>query len=358
MRRPTQTFAPALAVVAVACSPSPEPFNGWTLPELTATEGFSLRLEEGALKAGEESQNCYFVRVPDLNNGAPVWLTRVNIAVNPGSHHMNVFRVKTIIDLDPAKGEAIKLGKFDATLVRGYADFANNPCWHSANWADWPLVANSQNSEPGNPYTNWQLPENVGIKLDPGEMLMVQTHYVNLGAQLTPYGAHVGINFHQGSAVPSMEMGSLFATQQSIRVCRSQATAKFSGTCRFPRGQVTIAAANGHFHSRGRKFEVFAWDGQSAEQPPTPFYVSNNWDEPPMARGLDVKPPMGGGVWWNCSYQWIPPVADSCDEVNAKDPLKGDDCCYTFGGNVDVGEHCNLFLYYYPRVENTDVFCL
>jgi hypothetical protein len=65
----------------------------------------------------------------------------------------------------------------------------------------------------------------------------------------------------------------------------------------------------------------------------------------------------GGGVWWDCQYRWHEPVNESCDDVNAKDPLGQNDCCYTFGGNVDVGEHCNLFLYYYPRVENADVFC-
>ncbi|MFO0722131.1 MAG: hypothetical protein U1E65_00020 [Myxococcota bacterium] len=349
-----------LAGAVAACSPKeePPPFDGWTLESLTGTDGFSIRVGEGALKPGEESQNCYFMHVPDINNGGPVWMTRVKIAANPGTHHINVFRVKTVIDLDPTKGEPMKIGDYDATLVRGYADFAGNPCWHSANWADWPLVANSQHSNPLDPYTDWKLPTDVGIKFEPGEMIMIQTHYVNLGKQLTPYGAQVGINFYQSNPKPTVEMGSLFATQQSIRICQSTPTAKFSGTCRFPKGQVTIAATNGHFHSRGKKFEVFAWDGKSAEQPAAPFYTSNAWDDPPMARDLDVKPPDGGGVWWNCSYQWVPPTVDSCNDVNAKDPLKQGDCCYTFGGNVDVGEHCNLFLYYYPRVDNSDVFCL
>ena len=34
-----------------------------------------------------------------------------------------------------------------------------------------------------------------------------------------------------------------------------------------------------------------------------------------------------------------------------------DSCLAGFGGNTDVGEHCNVFLYYYPKVD-TDVFCL
>jgi hypothetical protein len=340
---------------------SDDGFTGWTLEDLTADQGFSIRIPQRELEPGTEDQNCYFLRVPDLNHGQDFFVSRVHTAQNPGSHHMNVFRVKTVLGLRPEDGEPIQLGPYAATVVRGGEDYAHNPCWKSANWADWPLIANSQASTAEDPYTDWRLPEGVGIRLTPGEMLMVQTHYVNTSVQPTPHGSKVGINFHRfpGSGNP-VEMGSLFATQQSIRICRSNPHVTFSGACRFPRGQVTIAAANGHFHSRGKSFSVFSWDGKSDTQPPMSdeFYVSDRWDEPPMKTDIDVKPPVGGGVWWNCEYQWqAPPPEGSCDQVDAKDPQHQGDCCYTFGGNTDVGEHCNLFLYYYPKVDSTDVFC-
>ena len=63
------------------------------------------------------------------------------------------------------------------------------------------------------------------------------------------------------------------------------------------------------------------------------------------------------GIWWDCAYRWVKPTEFTCDEVDAKDPSPNKDCCYTFGGNTDVGEHCNVFLYYYPKVD-TDIFCL
>lgn len=352
----------SLGVAACGSTPVEEPqFQPWTLPDLTDEEGLSLRLPAEDIPAATESQNCYFIRVPDLNGGKDFFVEKVHMAINPGSHHMNVFRVKTIGSLRPEDGEPIKIGPYDATLVKGYDDFFGNPCWDSAAWADWPLVANSQNSEPENPYTEWQLPENVGIRFSPGEMLMIQTHYVNTSIQAAPAGGKVGINFHRwrGADEP-MEMGSLFATKQTIRVCRSQGTAQYSGTCSFPPGQqVTISAANGHFHSRGKKFSIYTWDGQSITQPPAEhmFYESSSWDHPPMTTGIDVPAPMGGGVWYTCDFQWLPPTPGTCDEVDAKDPEKAGDCCYTFGGNTDVGEHCNVFLYYYPRVDENDVFC-
>ncbi len=36
-------------------------------------------------------------------------------------------------------------------------------------------------------------------------------------------------------------------------------------------------------------------------------------------------------------------------------PEDQQDCCYTFGPQVDRNEHCNIFVYYYPRAD--DVSC-
>jgi hypothetical protein len=355
------TLAAPLLLSAPACSgpPGPEPFEPWVLEDLPASRGFSLRVPAFEVPPGRESQNCYFVRVPDLDDGADVLIDQVRTAINPGSHHMNVFRVKTIVNLRPEDGRPVRLGDHDATLIEGSDDYATNPCWASSNWADWPLVANSQHANPDDPYTDWKLPTDVVIRFQPGELLMVQTHYVNTTDQPTLYGANVGINFYKHAGTgPTMDMGTLFATQQSIRICRSNPSVTYSGTCRFP-NPVTIIAANGHFHKRGRELDIFAWDGQTETTPPVTdrFYRSETWDDPPMALDLAVTPAANGGIWWSCGYQWTPPSVVTCDEVNAKDPDQAGDCCYTFGGNTDVGEHCNVFLYYYPRLD-TDVFCI
>lgn len=350
--------AALLTCAQLGCSSDEPSFTPWDLEDLHGVGGFSLRVPEFEVPAGHESQNCYFVKAPDLANGQDYWIDRVVSAINPGSHHVNVFRVKTIIGLDPAQGAPTKLGDYDATVVEGADDYKNNPCWNSSNWADWPLISNSQHANINELTTDWKLPEGVAIRVQAGEMLMVQTHYVNSEDQPTKFGARVGINFYQhpGTDTP-IEMGSLFATQQNIRICRSRPDVTYSGTCKFP-GNVTIAAANGHFHKRGAEFNIFPWDGQSTDHPDpsSMFYQSLAWDDPPMKTDLSVAAPPNGGIWWDCVYHWQEPSQFSCDDVDAKDPLKEGDCCYTFGGITDVGEHCNVFLYYYPKVES-DVFC-
>jgi hypothetical protein len=348
----------ALTTSALGCGDNEIGFTPWVLEDLKSDQGFSLRIPEFEVAAGRESQNCYFVKVPDLDHGKDMWMDRVLTAINPGSHHVNVFRVKTIISLDPAMGTPTSLGDYAATVVEGSDDYKNNPCWGSSNWADWPLVANSQHATIDELETDWKLPDGVAIRFSPGEMLMVQTHYVNSGEQPTLYGGKVGINFyrHQATETP-IEMGSLFATQQSIRICASNPQAPFSGTCKFP-SAVTITAANGHFHKRGKLFRVSAWDGKSINHPPaaSQFYKSDDWNDPPMITGLAIPSPAGAGIWWDCDYQWQPPSQFSCDDVNARDPEQEGDCCYTFGGITDVGEHCNVFVYYYPKIDS-DVFC-
>jgi hypothetical protein len=325
-------------------------YEDWELEDLSGTQGFSLRTPEFDVASGAELQDCYFVAVPDVNgDGSDVWIDRAMTAINPGSHHTNVFRVGEIRMLDPAAGTAIDLGNgLQGTFI------SEGECWKSPNWAGWPIVANSQNSSIDNPYTDWQLPDNVAMRFTPGEMLMLQVHYVNATTQTTPFRGKVGVNFYRTEDVAPMELGTLFATQQSIRICESDPEPSYHGTCALPEGDYTVVAANGHFHSRGRQFDIFAWDGVTTEEPTeAPFYVSEDWAEPPMSLDLDVTLPQNGGIWWTCDFQWAEPEAVDCAALNEVDPQAAGDCCYTFGGKVELNEHCNVFMYYYPKAEGS-----
>ena len=95
----------------------------------------------------------------------------------------------------------------------------------------------------------------------------------------------------------------------------------------------------------------------SGDHPPDAdrFYRSENWNEPPMSIDLDAVVPAGGGVWWDCSYQWREPAA-GCDIVNERDHDQEGNCCYTFGNSAENAEHCNAFVYYWPKVESS-VIC-
>ncbi|HEY5934560.1 MAG TPA: hypothetical protein VIU61_07995 [Kofleriaceae bacterium] len=339
-------------LLLAACSTEPPSTIG-DIETLTPDQGFTIHLTPFQVPPGTEVQDCYFVRVPDLAAGEDLWIDRFKIGQRDGSHHMNVFRVKTIVNLDPDDGTDVTLGDLPAKYIAG------GECRISTNWSDWPLVTNSQQSSPIDPVYDWQLPDGVAQRFTPGELLMVQTHYVNATEQVTPADGEVKVNFYRSVLADPIEMGTLFATQQNIRICRSAPAPTFDGACSFPAGSQThVAAANGHFHARGKQFSIYGWDGTTPERPASDalIYQSESWDEPDMATGLDAVVPPGGGIWWSCEYQWREPGA-GCDEVNRRDGEQEGDCCYTFGNSAESAEHCNVFLYYWPKVDNSDVFC-
>jgi hypothetical protein len=326
-----------------------------------AGQGFQLQSDDTSVPQGTEEQDCYFFEVgavakaAGMDPAAPLDLHRVQIAQRPGSHHMNLFRVRTVVKLGPATGRVQK-------GTNGVGE-----CFKSSNWADWPLVANSQKDG----QVDWTYPEGVANVIQPGEWLMLQTHYVNASTQKTPEDVgHVSINlWTMPAADVKAELGTLFATDQSIRVCRGNPTPTFTASCQIdsPR-PVHIIGANGHFHSRGTQFDMYLWDGKSLGPPraASKFYESDTWDDPPMPHspGLDVTVPAFGGVLYTCSYQWVAPDAasggcgalDQYDEAKNQVPPSQLDCCYAFGPSVDENEHCNAFVYYYPKADDVNCF--
>lgn len=368
MRIAASILVPAvLAACLVACDGDesvdpvvPEPTDLAQLDPPPDGEGFQLETEDVVVPPGVEEQDCYFFKVSELlekagmDPSAPLNLHRVQIAQRDGSHHMNVFRVKTIVNLGPEGG-----------LVQKNQNGVGE-CFKSPNWADWPLIANSQQDG----RLDWTFPDGVANVLQPDEWLMLQTHYVNASTQKTPTEAgRVRINFwHMPQSEITAEMGTLFATNQSIRICQSNPNPVHHSGCQIKSPEpVHIIGANGHFHSRGVQFDMYSWDGVTLSQPAQAarFYSSEAWDDPPMliSPELDIPLQANQGVWYTCSYQWQPPDPSiGCSGLDQYDKMKNGtadenlDCCYTFGPVVDRNEHCNAFVYYYPKQDDVNCF--
>ncbi len=366
---PAVLVAASMAVFGAGCSgqspadkPGPDagpssgdagPSNPATLAPPGAGQGVQMKTPSFVVAAGTEVQNCYFFKVSDLETAAglpadqSIWVSRVQVVETQGSHHMNVFRVRTVVNLDPTMGPVTGLN-------------GAGQCFVSSNWADWPLLANTQQAGD----EDWSYPKGVANELSPDEWLMVQTHYVNASTQTTPGGGQVAVNLWTVPADQvTAQLGTLFATDQNIAVCMSNPTPTYSSGCQFNSPTpVTIVGANGHFHSRGTEFDMYTWDGTTTTTPAVAdrFYQSLNWSDPPMAHSpaLEVTVPANGGVWYSCAYRWEPPPGSlTCDNLNSVDAMKHPndpqgDCCYTFGPIVEENEHCNAFVYYYPKQDN------
>jgi hypothetical protein len=346
MLRTVLAFTVALAVTS--CSSSPKTSNGdVVLDPPPAGMGFQLGTPSFDVPAGTEVQKCYFFTVPGTGT-APIWISRTDATQNPGSHHFNVFRVKTVVNLNGNNGDLVDGGQ----------------CWISSNWADWPLVTNLQESSPGHNEVDWKLPDGVAYQFTPGEKLMLQIHYVNATTQQTPGKGKALVNFwnYTGSGTP-MELGTVFATNQNIRICPGDMDVKFNTTCRFARtGPVTILGANGHFHSRGVEFDMNAVDANNNPMGSN-FYTSMVWNDPPFNTALNVQVPQNGGVGWTCAYNYEKPAAACADPTKNNCTVSdgtctdaSSTCCISFGGHVEFQEHCNAFVYYYPKTDNASCF--
>ena len=96
--------------------------------------------------------------------------------------------------------------------------------------------------------------------------------------QGTPDGVgQVGINLWTiDPSQVTAQIGTLFATNQNIRICQHNSTPTYSASCQFNSPQpVTVVGANGHFHSRGKEFDIFAWDGTSTTPDPSQRALAN-----------------------------------------------------------------------------------
>ncbi len=283
--------------------------------------GFQLVVGPFEVPPSSELQDCYYFRAP-----SDVWVHQFEIAQNPGTHHMNMFRVN-----EPSLYD-------DGDVQRG--------CWDGLPFQDWGLIVNSQLHsasavvERADGTFVWTLPDGVAAHIRAGELIMVQTHYVNASTLKTTSGrGKVVINFH---TIPESdvkaELGTMFANNRNLYLRAGEQSA-FSSLCSVPQA-VTLAALSGHFHSRGKRFTVAL--ANKAGELTEPIYDNDNWDEPEFLTFDEHGPTIeaGGGLSYACEFN---------------NPLDYD---VVFGPHVEFEEHCNLFAYYYPRLtELGSLYC-
>ena len=132
-------------LAAVGCGDekptAPPDLSAWDPPAVG--QGFQLVTDETVVPYGTEEQDCYFFRVGDLAAAAgldatrAVNLHRVQIAQRPGSHHMNIFRVRTVVNLGP-DGGAVQRGQ------DGTGEFSRAPTGRIGRC--WPIPKNRARS--------------------------------------------------------------------------------------------------------------------------------------------------------------------------------------------------------------------
>jgi hypothetical protein len=262
--------------------------------------GVQLSITSRPVPVGTEETVCHYLKLP---SDVDFDVDRIQISVTGGSHHIHLYR------------------PYDKTLdvPDGFEQ-----CNMAVDFDKWALVVATQLRK-----TDWELPQGVAFHFRAGEQLLVQTHFVNVGALETIGEGKVLMNLNaadRGSVTDYA--GALFGQDRDVDV-PPLSNVTGSATCTFP-NPITIFAQTGHYHFRGKRFSTYRWDdGVRGEE----IYHHEGYADPKFEIYDPADAPFfdsGQGLEWEC--YWENPTINE----------------YKFGPFTDINEHCNLFAFYYP----------
>ncbi len=291
------------------------------------TRGEQILIPPFAVQWGNEVQRNYYFR---LKSEEDIWVNRVQFLYPPGSRRLNLFSGRPTLHPD---------GYFED-------DFRVVP------FANWDLRAASQIER-----LDWTLPKGVAVRFNGRQQLLAQIHFANIGSQTAPIGGCATINLHTIDATtPPMPLGSMLLQNKNI-VIPPQSTVSYDYGITFGyyghNVPVKLAAVTGHFHWRGKSFEIRLWDGLNKNFDGTPaegefdrmgsvktIFHSDNWDEPEFLLFGEDGPevPTGWGVVYRTIY------------------VNGSHTKYCFGPHVETQEHANAFIFFYPGPADSEFF--
>ncbi len=288
-------------------------------------KGHQILIPPFQVPQNTEVQRNYYFR---LNNAGTLWVNRVELLSSPGIDHWNFFTWQ--IGTPPPSREN---GDYDDRFAL-------------VSFRDWNLRASNQSER-----LDWKLPAGVAMQLAPSQQTLSQIHYVNAESVSSPVGGSAAINLHaldNDPGDPPTPLGALILQDRNIRIPpASKVDWDFGITFSSLNHPVPVklAAVQGHFHWRGKSFEIRFWDGlnKSADGTPAPgefdrmgpgntLYFSDNFEEPPFLSYGDDGPevPVGSGIVFRSTF------------VNTSEEL------YCSGSRAEFHEHSIAFIYFYP----------
>ncbi|MEI8135398.1 MAG: hypothetical protein WCH46_10080 [bacterium] len=295
----------------------------------------------------EVQGNFYF----HLPTSVPFDVGVIEIAMNEGTHHMNMYKSTVKWPADSGIPRPIVFthldGKVDTQNVRYQAEFNATIV---RNGGDMMVEAQV-------PYLNWTFPklptgEQTSVHFGANDTVIIENHYVNVpnlnggGSQLTPNGkGKIIINLWKAQAASTVHASMMFARKTTSLIIPKYSDTVAQKSCYF--SPTTLRAApiymlgmTGHYHSRGKNFWVekrrAIHDGAGAlisDSLIATIYRSPSWDEPPFAV---FDPPIQLNL---AAGDYIKYYAEYVN--NTGNVIK-------FGPHVAVEEHMNLFTWFAP----------
>ncbi len=298
----------ALAPITVAAcggdDPAVDPDSGTPLLEAPPLgEGRQLAMDV-SIASGEETERCQYVVVDE-----DLEIVRFEHAYTAGSHHLLLYQT----DLDPA---SISTDMFDCTGAQ-LTELGVTGIAYAAQVPDGELA----------------YPDDVGLRVASGTVLLVQTHYLN--ASPGDLDAEVRLNLWYASAPVTEEAGTLFFYDWAIVVPQGE-SASARMRCVVPE-DVDLIFGMSHMHRRGVGYQAFLDTGEGE---PELLFETDRWEGIEPRRYQPVHHIAAGSVIdFHCDYE-------------------GEDGRTIIEGpSAEANEMCMFVASYYPRLDRAVDLC-
>lgn len=279
--------------------PEPEPeAETDTFPPAPPENGTQLTVGGRWLDPGEEIEMCYYINV---ENEDVIWVDKIELVAAPGLHHSIVSRIG-----EERPNSHSECFGFPSDL---------------GSQIPVPLFATSTQVDRG----QTELPDGVGVELEPRQQLIVNYHYLN--ATTEPIKPRVYLNLHYADPDEIEARAGFYAfTNVGDIAIPPHGTQRITMSCPFYEPAL-LATATPHMHELGTYFSVRRWDG---EKPAEILHEASGWYDP-ETKSFD--PPVligeGEGLTFTCEWQ-------------------SDRDTYTYFGESSGNEMCFAFGFFYP----------
>ncbi|WP_437710438.1 hypothetical protein WMF45_36785 [Sorangium sp. So ce448] len=283
MRTTTSLIALLGAFTLFGCSssdPGHQPSEDELLAPPAEGTGVQYRMVS-TLQPAQEIERCQlFIAPPEGLN-----VNREMVRFSSGSHHVLLYTTPyTSIPTETRRGVAL-----DATQVH---DCNDGP---QADWEVDGVVAGSQSAD-GNSFLG-ELPEGVALKVPPGTVLLMNTHYLNSSSNPIETDARINLYTIADDEV-KVEAGMLFHYNPFISVpAHGRSTARMRCVAE---NDISVVRIQSHMHRRGVGYVAnkVALDGEMTE-----LYTHDRWEGVPsqeFSPFLEVK--AGESLDYRCDF--------------------------------------------------------